>query len=49
MFAVFDDALVSLMVMLLLSFAGMLVMFLFVVRSLASQTAALREWFRRQQ
>jgi hypothetical protein len=46
---VFDDALVSLMVMLLLSFAGMLVMFLFVIRSQASQTAALREWFRQQQ
>jgi hypothetical protein len=43
---VFDDALVSLMVMLLLSFAGMLVMFLFVIRSQSSQTAALREWFR---
>ncbi|MDR2076268.1 MAG: hypothetical protein LBP61_04970 [Desulfovibrio sp.] len=42
----FDDALVSLMVMLLLSFAGMLVMFLFVIRSQSSQTAALREWFR---
>jgi hypothetical protein len=47
--AVFDDAMVSLMVMLLLSFAGMLVMFLFVIRSQSSQTAALREWFRQHQ
>ncbi|MDR2160711.1 MAG: hypothetical protein LBO77_00990 [Desulfovibrio sp.] len=42
----FDDALVSLMVMLLLSFAGMLIMFLFILRSQSSQSAMLREWFR---
>jgi hypothetical protein len=40
---------VSLMVMLLLSFAGMLVMFIFVIRSQSSHTAALREWSSRQQ
>jgi hypothetical protein len=34
--------------MLLLSFAGMLVMFIFVIRSQSSQTAVLREWFRQQ-
>lgn len=45
----FNDSLISLMVMLLLCFMGMLVMFLFVIRSLSVQTAALREGFTRQQ
>lgn len=45
----FNDSLISLMIMLLLCFMGMLVMFLFVIRSLSVQTAALREGFARQQ
>ena len=45
----FNDSLISLMIMLLLCFMGMLVMFLFVIRSLSVQTASLREGFARQQ
>lgn len=45
----FNDSLISLMIMLLLCFMGMLVMFLFVIRSLSVQTAVLREGFTRQQ
>jgi hypothetical protein len=45
----FDDPQISLMIMLLLCFLGMLVMFLFVIRSLSSQAATLREGFNRQQ
>ena len=44
----FTDPLVSLMVMLMLCFVGTLVMFLFVIRALASHTAAMREQVARQ-
>ena len=45
----FSDPLVALMVMLLLCFIGMLVMFLFVIRSLSTQNLLLREGFRRHE
>lgn len=45
----FEDPMISLRVMILLCFMGMLVMFLFVIRSLAAQTAALKDSFTRQQ
>ena len=45
----FDNAMVSLMFMLMLCFVGMLVMFLFVIRSLTAHTAAVREYQRQQQ
>ena len=44
-----NDSLISLMIMLLLCFMGMLVMFLFVIRSQSTQAAVLREGFTRQQ
>ncbi len=45
----FENSLISLMLMLLLCFAGMLVMFLFIIKSLSTQIAVLREGFRRQE
>ena len=45
----FSDPLMSLMGMLLLCFMGMLVMFLFVMRSLAAQTSEMQEAFEQQQ
>lgn len=45
----FQDPLTTVMAMLLLCFMGILVMFLFFVRSLSSQAAETRESFRKQQ
>ncbi len=45
----FSEPLVALMVMLLLCFIGMLVMFLYVLRSLSSMSLAFREGLRRQE
>lgn len=45
----FQDPLTTVMAMLLLCFMGILVMFLFFVRSLSSQAAEMRESFRKQQ
>ena len=45
----FHDSMVALMVMLLLCFFGMLVMFLFVIRSHSVMTATLKEGQRQQQ
>ena len=45
----FQDPLTAVMAMLLLCFMGILVMFLFLIRSLASQAAEMREAFRKQQ
>ena len=45
----FQDPLTTVMAMLLLCFMGVLVMFLFFVRSLSSQAAETRESFRKQQ
>ncbi len=45
----FQDPLVAVMVMLLLCFAGMMLMFIFVIRSAASQAEEGREAFRKQQ
>ena len=45
----FHDSMVALMVMLLLCFFGMLVMFLFVIRSHSVMTATLKEGHRQQQ
>jgi hypothetical protein len=45
----FSDPLVAVMAMLILCFSGILVMFLFVIRSLVGQRAEMREAFRKQQ
>ena len=45
----FSDPLVAVMAMLILCFSGMLVMFLFVIRSLVGQRDEMREAFRKQQ
>jgi hypothetical protein len=45
----FQDPLTAVMAMLLLCFVGMMVMFIFVIRSLASQSDETREAFRKQQ
>ncbi len=45
----FSDPMVSLMFMLLLCFVGMLVMFLFVIRTITAQANALRDGFAGQQ
>ena len=45
----FQDPLTTVMAMLLLCFMGILVMFLFFIRSLSSQAAEMRESFRKQQ
>lgn len=45
----FDNALISLMFMVMLCFVGMLVMFLFVIRSLTAQANTVREYQRQQQ
>ena len=45
----FQDPLTAVMAMLLLCFMGILVMFLFLIRSLSSQAAEVREAFRKQQ
>jgi hypothetical protein len=45
----FSDPLTAVMAMLILCFSGILVMFLFVIRSLVGQRAEMREAFRKQQ
>ncbi len=45
----FSDSLMAMMFMQVLCFVGTLVMFLFIIRSLASQTAAIRDAQRKQQ
>ncbi len=45
----FQDPLTTVMAMLLLCFIGILVMFLFFIRSLSSQAGEMREAFRKQQ
>ena len=45
----FQDPLTTVMAMLLLCFMGILVMFLFFIRSLSSQAEEMREAFRKQQ
>lgn len=45
----FQDPLTTVMAMLLLCFMGILVMFLFFIRSLSAQAAEMREAFRKQQ
>lgn len=45
----FSDPMVAVMAMLILCFTGMLVMFIFVVRSLSSHAEEMREAFRKQQ
>lgn len=45
----FSDPMVAVMAMLILCFAGMLVMFIFTMRSLSSHAEEMRESFRKQQ
>lgn len=45
----FSDPFVAVMAMLILCFFGILVMFVFVIRSLSSQAEEMRESFRKQQ
>lgn len=45
----FSDPLVAVMAMLLLFFFGMLLVFLFIIRSLGAQRSEMREAFRKQQ
>jgi hypothetical protein len=45
----FSDPLVAVMAMLILCFSGILVMFIFVIRSLVGQRDEMREAFRKQQ
>ena len=45
----FSDSLMAMMFMQVLCFVGTLVMFLFIIRSLAAQTAAMRDAQRKQQ
>lgn len=45
----FDNTMISLMFMVMLCFVGMLVMFLFVIRSLTAHASTVREYQRQQQ
>lgn len=45
----FADPIVAVMAMLILCFSGMIIMFVFVVRSLSRQNEEMRESFRKQQ